>query len=507
MDQRKIGAIFGYVQIILQAVIGIIYVPLLLERIGREEYGLYQIVASIISYLTILETTLSATVLRHYTVYLIQDEKAKIENLLYVSRKLFRSISIVIIIAAFPLGIGIYYFYADSFSAGELNEILIMYLTLIVNLLISVNNYIYLACIAAHQKYVFLKLISIITLVLQPISVFFLINKYPYAAMVVVVQVAMNIATSLLRYYYCKTKLDIVIKKHDSIDSGLIRELWEFSIGILLTTVADQIFWKTDQIILGKMKGALAVTIYAVGAQLFNLYMSLASGIGSVLLPTAINKVENNGIGEADAFFRKVGRIQALLMMLVISGFVVIGKEFISVWVGTEYLESYWIALLLMLPYTIDIIQGSGLSILQALNKYTFRAKCMFVIALLNIGLTVILTYKMGIVGAAFSTAVSIVIGPGFIMNWYYKSKIHMDIATFWKEVLPVVFLGIAFVVFGRLVYLIPMKSGWLSVIVRICIFSISYFVIAYVFVMNRFEKQQIWLLSQKILRKKTTKH
>ena len=50
MNQRKIGILVSYINILLQTLIGFIYVPILLYYIGKNEYGLYQLIGSFIAY-------------------------------------------------------------------------------------------------------------------------------------------------------------------------------------------------------------------------------------------------------------------------------------------------------------------------------------------------------------------------------------------------------------------------------------------------------------------------
>ena len=59
---------------------------------------------------------------------------------------------------------------------------------------------------------------------------------------------------------------------------------------------------------------------------------------------------------------------------MVLTGFILYGREFIAIWVGEEFNKSYYIALIIMIPFTIDLIQNIGLAILQAKNMYSFRA-------------------------------------------------------------------------------------------------------------------------------------
>ena len=62
-NERKIGILLSYANILLQAILGFIYVPLLLHYIGKSEYGLYQLMGSLIAYFSVMDFGLSATVI------------------------------------------------------------------------------------------------------------------------------------------------------------------------------------------------------------------------------------------------------------------------------------------------------------------------------------------------------------------------------------------------------------------------------------------------------------
>ena len=48
INQRKIGAILSYIVIGLNMIVGIIYTPFLIRKLGQSEYGLFSIVQSVI---------------------------------------------------------------------------------------------------------------------------------------------------------------------------------------------------------------------------------------------------------------------------------------------------------------------------------------------------------------------------------------------------------------------------------------------------------------------------
>ncbi len=121
-------------------------------------------------------------------------------------------------------------------------------------------------------------------------------------------------------------------------------------------------------------------------------------------------------------------------------------------WAGKNYDDSYPIVLLLIIPVTIPLIQNIGIEIQRAKNMHKFRSWVYFFIALGNLGLTIPLAKRYGGIGAAIGTASALIIGNGFIMNWYNHVKVGLDMKFFWKQILRFVPALIAPVLAGILI-------------------------------------------------------
>ena len=53
--QRKGGVVLSYISIMINTIVQLLFTPFLIRTLGQSEYGLYSLVASIISYLTVLD--------------------------------------------------------------------------------------------------------------------------------------------------------------------------------------------------------------------------------------------------------------------------------------------------------------------------------------------------------------------------------------------------------------------------------------------------------------------
>ena len=88
ITQRKIGAVLGYLNIILRTLVNFIYIPLLLYYIGKEEFGLYQLIGSLIAYFVVMDFGLSDMVVRFYVRYITQKDDVGAENILAISQRI-----------------------------------------------------------------------------------------------------------------------------------------------------------------------------------------------------------------------------------------------------------------------------------------------------------------------------------------------------------------------------------------------------------------------------------
>lgn len=443
MSERKKGAILSYIQVVLSVAVSVIYVPVLLRYLGQSEYGLYQIVGSFFSYISVFESCMSTGVLRNYCNALGSQDKEAADVTLSMAKVIYRVMAALMVVAGVIVLFAFRSFYASSFTASELKESSAFLLLLFANMMVTLLGSVYLTILTGHEKFTFLKVLAIIIQVAQPFFVILCVRKIPYAITVSTVIVVFNVLTVLMRYLYVTRKLKIRIVKKKR-NRKVIGEIVGLSATILLGCIADQIFWKTDQVILGKLFSTTVVAVYSVGAQIYMMYMQFGTQIASVFYPkVSILYQEENGLQKVSDLFIRVGRATFFVILLVLSGFIIFGREFLLVWVGEGYEAAYWVAIIVMLPFSVDLAQNLGLCILQVKGQYGFRAKIYLLSALLNIITTVLFARRIGITGAALSTGISMFLTSGLIMNWFFQKRVGLNMIKFWKTTIGIISLAV----------------------------------------------------------------
>lgn len=499
MNQRKLGIFLSYLNITLQTLLGFLYIPILLHYIGKSEYGLYQLMGSLIAYFGIMDFGLSAAVIRFYAKYLAMKDRVGMENILAIALRCYGAVMGVMLIAGGAVYTMLDAAFSDSMTAGEVAEAKDIFLLLLLNIVITLSTMVFRSVINAHERFLFLKGMETVQLVLQPMLVVLLLMHHPSAFSVALVQTGLNLVLSFARVYYCFARLHVRIRYHYW-SHELMVSFRRLALSVFAVTLIDQVFWKTNQIILGIISGTAAVAVYSIASLIYMNYMVLSTAISGVYLPHVTGMVaRKEPISSLSDLFIQIGRWQYYLLALVATGFIIFGKQFIALWAGPGFEDSYIITLLIILPFTVDLIQNIGLAIMQAMNRYDFRARIYFLTGVLNLILAIPLGIKYGGIGCAAATGISMIVGNGFIMNWYYAKEIRLAIASFWRQIGRISLVTGVCLVIGYVanIYLLPQR-GIVPFVLKAAMYTILYMVMIYAFAMNQMEREKI----QAVLRK-----
>lgn len=500
-SQLKKGILLSYVVIGLNTIVGLSYTPYMLRMLGKNEYGLYSLVISVIGYLTILDLGFGNAIVRYTAKYRAEGKLKEQYSMFGMFLLMYSGIGVVALLIGLFFYFNVSYLFGNTMTEVELTKAGIMVLIMVFNLAISFPFSIFGSIITAYEKFVFQKSIQILRIVLNTlIMVLILEMGYRAIGMVVVVSV-FNVLTLFINYIYCKFKLHIkiVFKK---IELVFFKEIAIYSFYIFLGVIMDKIYWSSGQFILGAVIGTAAIAVFAVAIQLQGLYMSFSQAVTGVFLPKITGMVvEKNSETAVSEVFIKTGRIQFIVMSFILTGFILFGKNFVILWAGKGYEKAYYMALLFFIPLTVPLIQNLGIAILQARNQMKFRSIMYFLISILSIVLQIPLAKKFGGIGIAIAISISIFLGQIIVMNIYYHIKQKINILKFWSEIFK---MAIAPILVGALIYylktLFPINT-LLEFLIGILFFAFLYIPCFWFFSMNKYEKNIIIQPLKRILK------
>lgn len=186
-NQLKIGVVLSYVSMIAQNIIAIVYTPVMLRLLGQSEYGLYQLVYSVVSYLGLLSFGFGSAYVRFYSRYKVKDDQEGIAKLNGMFMIVFNIIAIIALLAGGVLVGNVNNLFSKSLTANEINTARILMILMVINLAISFPSSVFDSYVTAHECYFFQRVISLLQTVLNPfLTLPLLLMGYKSISLVVV---------------------------------------------------------------------------------------------------------------------------------------------------------------------------------------------------------------------------------------------------------------------------------------------------------------------------------
>lgn len=501
VNELKVGSIITYINLIISTIIPLLYTPIMLRILGQEEYGLYSLSNSVISYLTLLNFGFGTAIIRFISKFRVEGDHDKIEGVTGLILSIYGIIAIIVCIVGFLLTKGTGLFFGTGLTVNEIQRLKVLMIVMTVSTAISFPVSVLSSVSVAYEKYIFRKMVDMIATIATPI-LNLIVLFLGYASIgLAIIGLGIQLIYGIIFIWYCKQKLNVVPRFKD-MPFYMVKEILGFSIYVFASSIIDMLYWATDKVLIGAVLGTVAVAVYNIGGTFTSMLQNMSSAISGVF-GTRVNMMffGNQPMEKLSELLIRIGRLQYYIVSLILSGYIVFGQIFIDVWAGKDYSQAYIIGLLTMVPLAVPLIQSIAFSVISAQNKLKFRTIVYAVIAVLNVIGTILAMPKFGIIGAAACTAVAFIVGNGILMNWYYWKVIKLDIIGFWKNIIRISIAPVIMVVVGTgVLRVITVKNLWMVLILGV-MYVVLFGIASWILEMNDYEKSLVTGMFHKIKR------
>lgn len=492
----------SYVSLGINILSGLIYTPWMISSIGQDNYGLYTLAMSVIS-LFVFDFGLSSAVTRFLSKHLAEGRQDKADQCLGLVYRLYLYIDIffIIILSA------VYFFIPQIYrelSAEEIESFKVIYVIAALFTIISFPFIPINGILTANEKFVQLKTSEVIhkLLIVASMTICLLMGYGLYA--LVIVNALSGVATILLKLWFIKkyTRTQVLFGYRDRLQ---FREIIGFSVWATVIAICQRMIFTIAPTILGIFAGSIPIAIFGIANTIEGYVFSFSNALSGMFLPRVSRVVSRDG-GDVMPLMIKIGRIQLYVVGAVVMGFICVGKEFISLWVGDSFLESYYCTILLIIPSIFQLPQEIGMQTIIAENKVKQQATVWVLVATVNIALSFLMTWLYGVMGLCFSICISFFVRT-IGMDVIFKRELHIDVLKFFRETfIKIGLMILAVTILSSFVNKLLLGDGMLMFIIKAMLFGVLY-VIGFIVVANEEErtlvKQTVLTLRNKIISSK----
>lgn len=495
-----LGVLLSYITIAAELLTGLLYTPLVLRLLGQSQYGIYSLVISFTGYLTIFNAGANAAYIRFY-VQTKEKDKTKVDGL----NGLFLMIFFVLAVIGVSAGLLISQFSTQLFGNKilpqeyELVEKSFILLSVLTG--VTVLNSCFNSIVIANERFVFGKAISALSVIAAPIITAPLLYMGYDCTAIITVKFAVTAVMLITNVIFCFKNIHIKFKL-ERYSKTLLHAIFVFTWFIFLQSVTDQLNWQIDKLILARTHGTTQISIYSVGSTFNSIYMQLGMAVSGVFISQVNRLVSQNSKMDLDDLFVKTSRLNMYITCLIMLGFTFFGKAFVLRWAGAEYVNSFLVGLLLMLPLTLTMTLGLQGEIARAKNLHHIQIKINIVLCILNFIVSIPLAMKWGALGSALGTFITEVIICFIVQPIYIWKVLKMDMRRVFFELMRILPAMIIPIVIGILLNVFNLiKPDYKLIGVFAVGYTAIYAASIWLIAMNSDEKAMIKKL---VLRKRT---
>ncbi len=500
-NQIKIGALLSYTSIAVNILAGLLYTPWMVKQIGKSDYGLYTLANSLIT-LFLLDFGLSSATARYVSKYHAEGNEEKVNEFLGAIYKLYLLIDALILIV-----LTIIYFLIDTIyvklTPDELSKFKVVYL---IAASFSIINFPFITLngiLTAYEKFIQQKLADLIyRFLVVGLMVYALLTGHGLYSVVTV-----NAIAGLIIIFY---KL-IIIRKFTSVrvkfsnqNMSIYKDIFSFSLWTTVISLSQRLIFSITPTILGVVSNSSEIAVFGIITTIEGYSFTVTSAINGMFMPK-ISRIytQENPEDNIMPLMMKVGRFQYVLNGLIIVGFAVLGRFFISIWMGADYSNAYWGILLVIVPgIFFNALQIANTTAVVT-NNVKYQALVNLGIGIINVVLSFAFSALWGVIGSCISIFVAYSIRAVALNILYYK-KLRIDTPFFAKNCylkmsIPVI---ISLVIGCIICSFIPNK-GWISLGIQAIIVCAEYLIVMFFLGISKDERSTICkLLLSKIRRK-----
>jgi O-antigen/teichoic acid export membrane protein len=439
--------LFNWFGTIANLAVGFFLSPFIIHRLGNVAYGIWVLAIGVVAYLGLLDLGMQSAVLRFVSKGHTQNDHQGASEAISAALWVRLQISALILVlsaglaAVFPL-----VFKVPAELAGDARKAILL---TGVKMAITMSIGVVAGVLSALNRYDLQNYLSIVQTAVRVIGVVAVLRTgHGIVAIAVCELIAVLIYNALLVWvaHRLYPQLQILLNRPKR---ETLKRIWTYSSYAFLTTVAIQLIYQTDYIVVGKFVSVAAVTYYAIGYSLCSYTSQAINSMGATFVPAASTYEAAGDTNSLLMLYKNGTRATLAVSLPILITLMVRGRSFIGLWMGPQYSHSSGTVLIILCSTFLFVFANrTAQAIAFGVEKHKMGAIWAIGEGVVNLSLSIVLARRYGIYGVAIGTAipsllVNVILWPGYISKLVGLS--YSEVV--WKVWAPVYLSSVPFAI------------------------------------------------------------
>ena len=467
----------GYLSVVVSLVSGLIVVPVILRALGESHYGLVVVMTSVGVLISVFDAGVWTATVQQAARASAQGDHERRADILATSRRFYSVtgvLAIVVTVAMAPLVDRIFNVEPGDVATARI-AIVVVGLTTALNFLGSVPN---CAVYAAGRSDRVTSLLVLTSLGVAGGQIAIALAGGGVVGVLVIVTVGS--AMSLVALTVLARRLGVLEAHRGKASRAVLRELLVLGWRNLVFGQAGAIAYRYDAAVIGAVLPLKDVAPYALSLNTANFTRTISTAGTNLLIPSYAH---SDALEDRERQFRLFSG--AVLLSMAITGpavicFAAFGPDLLRIWLGSVPNQTWEVMVALNLMMLLQLPGHQAGILLQGIAKTRLLARIAIPVALVNLGLSIALTMRLGPIGPVLGSVPQALLFEFLALPIYCCRLLNVPYSRYVKaSLLPLVPPLLAAVLVSAALYLAFGRVGWWSLAESALVFGVVWVTLA----------------------------
>jgi len=427
------NALFNGATIVINSVIYFFLIRFFLGQLGEKRYGVWLLVASIFQYRDLMGMGLNSAVNRYIPVYLAKGNEKGIQQVINTTFFFFLTLAIIMVLLTLVVyfNVGSWFIIEPELVNVASKLVLVVGLCGACAMSLSLSS----AVLSGLQRYDIINIGVLVPVVVRTVLLVVLLRGGCGLITMGLIFGLSEIVMRLLQLTFARKLFPRVSISLASVDLRLLKEMLAYGINTFLYATGAVIISKASDVIIGIFIGTAGVSQFAITTAAILLLSQFLQAFTQAIKPAVSDldaRDEHSQVREISLLMQKYS-----LLLIIPAGcfLVVMGREFLWVWVGQKFQDPAvidvmsTILVILTLGHCLRLAQNTNFLVLVGKGDHRIFGILMAVTAISCVLLSVfsVEVLHKGLIGIAWSNFLPLAVTSGLILPIYFNRKMHIS--------------------------------------------------------------------------------
>jgi O-antigen/teichoic acid export membrane protein len=445
-----LSVVSNWIGMLVVALVSFLLVPILIRGLGSFDYGIWILLSAIVDYYGLLDLGMRTTVQRFVAQLRSTNDRAALNQLAATAWLLAIATSILIAL----ISVAVTPFLPDLFHlAGETRQTSRLTLLLLgLAVAVTVPSQLLASYLYGCQRFDLYNMTFASAAIVRAGALALILHLGHGLRGVAAVTLVMSLVTCIVHW-----RLVRWVDPDLSIRPGLashhcLREILSFGAYVTLNGAGDQLRFRMDSVVIARWVNVASIALFNVAGVLMEYFKRAVSAASAPLMSRMAALEADRKTAELRDLFLRSTRFTSIMSFSLAGLLLLNGRAVLKLWVGEEFVPSFDLVVILVIPYAVALAQLPSVSAIYACGRHRPMAVWTALEGVLNLALSIYLGQRLGLLGVALGTAVPMLFVKLFVQPWFTLRLLRVSSTVYLREsigrplLITTVWLGLCFV-------------------------------------------------------------